>query len=133
MDQIRPLFQECFESAAKIAKGEATGRISIEIFDGQSIEFGLPKHGLQSAVIVVKTIDQSKPVLAIVDFDAVETGQSIVGLDEFGDHVGGGAAIDPGLLHLAAGAQSAHDRRPGATLQFTEFGVSLTLRFHPKP
>ena len=47
-------------------------------------EFGMPQDDLQTRKIVDQGVENPKPVLPVVDFDALQRSQAVIGFDEFG-------------------------------------------------
>ena len=81
-------------------------------------------------MIVIDRVDQAEPILAIVNLDALKTGEAIVGFDKRFDNFGCRSAVRPDCLHVRVRIQPSHDGGGIGSLELAKFGVGLTLAFH---
>ena len=116
--QVWMFVDEGGQMPAEVAHCERTRWMSGQIFLGEFIEFQSAEDRTQAGEIIVKRIDQAKPILAVVDFDAFEAGEAVVGFDEFGGDLAHVAVVGPFSLHAPLMRKRAHDDRAGEALQF---------------
>jgi len=56
--------------------------ITREIGAGQSVEFPIADDGPQARIIIIEAVENAEPVLAVVDLQAFERREAVVGLDD---------------------------------------------------
>ncbi len=91
MSESGILFEEGNEVCADVAEVPGLGAAGLEIGDGEAVEFAFAEDGAEAAEIFGEGPEQSPPVLLVVDLEALEGGEAVVGFDEaFGDSGAGG-------------------------------------------
>jgi hypothetical protein len=82
--------------------------VGFEVGDGEAVEAARAEGGGEGGEIVVEAVEEAEPILAIVDLDALEGGETVVGFDDGVGEVGGGVAVREGFLHAPARGEAAH-------------------------
>ena len=80
-----------------------------EIGDGKRFKGGGADDGLEGGAVFSECSEDAEPVLAVVDFEALEGGETAVGGDEGGGDRGHGASVGGGGAHLLAGSEREQD------------------------
>src|SRR5581483_8931426 len=100
-------------------------RIFFEISEDHAVERALAEDRSQTRIVLVHAVDHAEPVLAVVDLDALEAGEPVVGLDERGGDDGSGLAVGPAFVRAHPAGQRPHDHAGGETLEGLELGEGL--------
>jgi hypothetical protein len=98
------------EAAAEIAQCEGGGGKLGKEGGGELHETALAEDGADAGVIVIKAIEDTEPVGAGVNLEALDGGEAAVGDDELGGDAGGGTAIGPSGLQTVAGVKGTKKR-----------------------
>ena len=117
---VRLRLQERFEAIPEVAKGERFRGILGQIGGRHFHEPLLPDHGAKSRIVIIKTIQDAKPILPIVDLQALKGTQAIIRLDKLRRHLLHGRAIGPSLLHSPIRIQRAKESSSHHTLQLLQ-------------
>ena len=98
-----------FEARAEVAHGEGARGAIDEVVLGEGVEAAIAEDGAETGKIVGKGVENAEPVLAIVDFEALEGSEAIIGLD---DSLGDGGhffAAGSDAAHAVGGRERGHD------------------------
>jgi len=109
-----------YEAGAEVAHGEGTRGAVGEVVLGEPIKTTITENRAQAGEIVGEGVEDAEPVLAIVDFEALEGGEAVVGLDDFAGDVGERPAIWSNATHALGGREGSHNRIGDVTLESGE-------------
>src|SRR6516164_5588628 len=96
---IRFLTQELFETVSEVAKRIGIRRITRQVGPRKLQELAFANYRAKPGIIVVKAVEDAKPVLTIVDFKPFKGAQSIVRLNKLRSDLGHTCTICPAFLH----------------------------------
>ncbi len=103
---FRMLAEPGFELRTDVAHGERSRRAIDQIGFGDFIEGAGAEDGAEAGKIFGEAGQDAEPVLAIVNFQALERSEAIVGLDDF---------IGDGAQRAAVGCESGASVRDGVS------------------
>ena len=125
---------EVHQMIAQVAHRERFRRMGRQISHAQFSNRRRPSSA-KTGIIVPQAIEQPKPVLPVIDRDAIDAGEAVVGLDEFRRNLPHSPAVAEVHLRAAGGSQRVADAGESQTLKIAEFGFGLPVRifFCPLP
>ena len=118
-------FEPVHQARTEIAQGEGLRWAINQIRFGHRVESAAAQHGAQAGKIFGERGKHAEPVLAIVNFQALEGSQAVVGLDDLIGHSAHRAAIGRDGAHAFGARQRSHDRTSHATLQVEKFHTAV--------
>ena len=99
-----------FELAAQVAHGEGTRGAIGQIGLRKDVEAALAQDGAEAGKILGEAVKNAEPVLAIVDFEALERREAVVRFDEPRSEFGEGLAVGRLRAHAFGWRKRGHDR-----------------------
>src|SRR5262249_41942057 len=107
---LRMLAKPGFKPAAEVAESKGGGRAIDKVSLGHGVEFFFAENGAKAGKVFLHGSEDAPPVLAIVEFEAFERGEAVVGLDEARRVTAHVAHAGNATLHVVAGCERSHDR-----------------------
>src|SRR5277367_235067 len=118
-------FQPAHQARAEIAQREGPRWAIDQIRLGHGIEAAASEHGAHAGKILGEGREDAEPVLAIVNFQALERSEAVVGLDNLIGHGTHRAAIGRDGAHAFGARQRSHDGASHTALQVKEFHTAV--------
>src|ERR1700685_508006 len=119
------LLQPVHQARTQIAQGEGLRRAIDQIRFGHGIETAATEHGAQAGKIFGEGGQHAEPVLAIVNFQALEGSEAVVRLDDLICHGAHRAAIGRDGAHTFSARQRSHDGASHVALETEEFHTAV--------
>ena len=117
----RMLLQPAHQPRTKIAQRERSRRAIHQIRLGHRIEAAASQHGAHTRKIFGESGKHAEPILAIINFQAFERSQPVVGLDDLRRDGAHRAAIGRHRTHAFGVGQWSHDGTSHVALQVEKF------------
>jgi hypothetical protein len=114
-----------FEARAEVAHGEGARGAVGEIVLRQFVEAAIAEDRAKAGEIVRESVEDAEPVLAIVDFEALERSEAVVGFDDFIGDRSERTAVGRDAAHAVGGRERGHDRVGDVALESGEIHTAV--------
>src|SRR5580700_385697 len=132
-DEIRVKLEPGFEARTEVAQRERLRGTFCQVGAHQRVEFGSADNGLEAGEILFEAGVETEPVLPVVNFEALEGGEAVVGANDRVGFSEVGGAIAPAARHGFRAGERMHDGGGHAALDLFEAGGQRGRRTHRDP